>query len=138
MTMDDGFTREEQHAYFHLGVCPFCRSPDVCLFPWGEVDAFTESRDVICHCCKAEWAEVNNPFVGHRFLEKPKLNTYELQVTVKVTHGMRVRLRARSEAEAVGKAELLEFEKIVKDDPVQVVSVDEQSVKRLEEQDLGG
>ena len=44
MTMDNGFTREEQHAYFHLGLCPFCRSPDVCLFPWGEVDAFTESH----------------------------------------------------------------------------------------------
>jgi hypothetical protein len=70
--------------------------------------------------------------VGDRFLEKHKLNTYEVELTVTVTHRLKVRIRARNEAEAVGMAELLEFEKIVKDDPVQVVSVDEQSVK-LEE-----
>lgn len=137
MTMDDGgISKEGQHAYFHLGLCPFCRSPDVCLFPWGELDAFAESRDVLCHDCKAEWAEVSNA-VGDRFLEKHKLNTYEVKATVTVTHRLLMRIRARTEAEAVGKAELLDFDKIVKDNDAQLVIVDEQSVKPLEEEDLG-
>jgi len=134
MTTDSAFTDEQQASYFHAGVCPFCRSPDVCLFPWGEVDAFTESRDIICHDCKAEWAEVSNA-VGDRFLEKHKLNTYEVGAKVTVTHRLQVRIRARTEAEAVGKAELLEFDKIVKDDQEQLVFVDEQSVESLEEEE---
>lgn len=136
MTTDSAFTKEQQAAYFHSGVCPFCRSPDMCMFPWQEVDAFAESREVLCHDCKAEWAEVSNA-VGDRFLEKHKLNTYEVGATVTVTHRLLMRIRARTEAEAVGKAELLDFDKILKDDQVQVVSVDEPSVKLLEEQDLG-
>jgi hypothetical protein len=102
------------------------------------VDAFTESRDLLCHECKSEWAEVNNPFVGGRSIEKHKLNTYSLEVTVTVTHSMSVRVWARNEAEAVGKAQLADFDEIVKDDHWQVVSVDEHSVQRLGEQNLAG
>jgi hypothetical protein len=75
--------------------------------------------------------------IGDRFLEKHKLIAYEVRATVTVTHRLLVRIRARTEAEAMGKAELLEFDKIVKDDQEPVVSVDEESVRRLEEQDLG-
>ncbi len=78
--------------------------------------------------------------VGHRFLEIQKKNAYELHVTVTVTHRMRVRVRAKNEAEAVAKAHLMDFEQIVEDncDDVRVTSVDEQTVKPLEEQDRGG
>ena len=133
MTRANEIAKEGQDAYFHLGVCPFCGSPEICVFPWGEVDALAESRDVLCHDCKAEWAEVNCPVVGHRFLEKHKLNTYEVGATVTVTHRLLMRIRARNEAEAVGKAQVMDLDKIVEDDHWQVVSVNERSVKPVEE-----
>jgi hypothetical protein len=114
MTTDSAFTKEQRAAYFDSGLCPFCGAPEICRLPWQDVDAFAESRDVICHDCEGEWPEVNNAVVGDRFLERPKLNTYELQVTVTVTHSMSVRVRARNEAEAVGEAQLADFDEIVR------------------------
>ena len=139
MTRDNDFSQEQQDAYFNNELCPFCGAPEICTFPWEEVDSFAQSRDVLCHFCGGEWLEVCCPDVNHRFLEIQKKNAYELQVTVTVTHRMRVRIRAKNEVEALAKAQLMDFEKIVEDncDGVQVTSVDEQSVKPLEEQGLG-
>ena len=137
MTIDNDFTPEQQSGYFDNELCPFCGSPEICTFPWEEVDSFAQSRDVLCHFCGGEWLEMTLGDVGHRFLEIQKKNAYELRVTVTVTHRMRVRVRAKNEAEAVAKAHLMDFEKIVEDtcDDVKVTSVDEQNVKPLEEHD---
>jgi hypothetical protein len=139
MTIDEGFSQEQQDWYFNNEQCPFCACPEICTFPWQQVDAFAESREALCHFCGGEWVEVTYPDVGHRFLEIQKKNAFELQVTVTVTHRMRVRIRAKNETEALAKAQVMDFEKIVEDytDDVQVKSVHEESVKPLEEQDRG-
>jgi hypothetical protein len=137
--MENDFTPEQQDWYFNNEQCPFCACPEICTFPWQQVDAFAESREALCHFCGGEWVEVTYPDVGHRFLEIQKKNAFELQIRVTVTHLMRVRVRAMNEAEAVAKAQLMDFEKLVADncDDVQVTSVDEQNVKPIEEQNLG-
>jgi hypothetical protein len=139
MTTENDFSQEQQDAYFVNGLCPLCGAPETCIFPWQEVDGFTESRDVIYHFCGKEWAEVSLRDIGHRFLEKQKLNSYELELTTQEIHTMRVLIRARNEAEAVSKAPFMEFEEIVEDrcHHIRVTWVDEQSVKPLEEQDSG-
>ena len=56
-----------------------------------------------------------------------------------VIASVRVRIRAKNEDEALAKAQVMDFEKIVEDntDDVRVTSVDEQTVKPLQEQEPG-
>jgi hypothetical protein len=67
---DDGFTKQQQDAYFHEGRCPYCRSEQIRVgCGWDDFERpLTSYRPAFCDECEEQWVEVWYRDAGQKFL----------------------------------------------------------------------